>query len=319
MDRDQKINQLRGIINSNLLHLIDNDYVLWDLPYYPNIGDVLIWNGTEEFLKASGKKCLGRSSFRTCSFEDLSPNTIILLQGGGNWGDVWHEHHNFRKKVIERYPNNRIIIFPQTVFYKDKNKLIADAKIFGEHKYLTICARDKQSLFLLSSCFKNTLLLVPDMAFFIDLPQYKSSTKKVLLLKRSDKELSQHDSTLVKVLNRERNVDIHDWPTYERNLLIYTILYYGKKFFNLIDKYCHSNICSKWEDLYHYNIVRKYCLSLGVNFLKQYDKVYSTRLHTAILSVIIGKKVYFINNSYGKNKQFYDAWLSDLDLIEFYE
>lgn len=319
MDRDKKINQLRGVINSNLLHLIDNDFVLWDLPYYPNIGDVLIWNGTEEFLKSTGKKCLSRSSFRTFSFKELSPNTIILLQGGGNWGDVWHEHHNFRKKIVEHYPKNRIIIFPQTVFYNDQNTMIADAKLFAKHKHLTICARDKQSLSLLSSCFTNTLLLVPDMAFFIDLPLYKSITEKVLLLKRNDKELNHNDSTLTEIFNKEKSLDVHDWPTYEKSLFVYSLLYYSKEMLNWIDKYCHSNLCSKWEDFYHYNIVRKYCLSLGVKFLKPYSKIYSTRLHTTILSVLIGKKVYFINNSYGKNKQFYDAWLYDLDSIEYYE
>lgn len=36
----EKILQLKGYIEEALLPLIDNDYVLWDLPYHNNIGDL---------------------------------------------------------------------------------------------------------------------------------------------------------------------------------------------------------------------------------------------------------------------------------------
>lgn len=47
----EKKKQLRTIIEEKLTPLIDNDYVLYGLPYYNNIGDTLIWEGELEFLK----------------------------------------------------------------------------------------------------------------------------------------------------------------------------------------------------------------------------------------------------------------------------
>ena len=52
-------------------------------------------------------------------FPKLRENTIILLQGGGNWGDLWDRHQKFRLKVIQKYKNHRIIILPQSIYYKE--------------------------------------------------------------------------------------------------------------------------------------------------------------------------------------------------------
>ena len=42
---ESKINKLRALIFEKLVPLIDNDYILVDLPYHSNIGDILIWEG----------------------------------------------------------------------------------------------------------------------------------------------------------------------------------------------------------------------------------------------------------------------------------
>jgi exopolysaccharide biosynthesis predicted pyruvyltransferase EpsI len=51
--------------------------------------------------------------------------------------------------------------------------------------------------------------------------------------------------------------------------------------------------------------------------LSKYDYVFTTRLHGAILSLLLHKKFTFFDNSYGKNKGFYDTWLKDVDGIKF--
>ena len=40
---EKKVNELCSEIYQKLSLLIDNDYILVDLPYHSNIGDVLIW------------------------------------------------------------------------------------------------------------------------------------------------------------------------------------------------------------------------------------------------------------------------------------
>ncbi len=98
MENKFLVQQLREKIKNVLTPLIDNDYVYLDLPYYSNIGDTLIWEGTKEFLQTLPYKCLYYASKDTFHYRKLAQNVIILLQGGGNFGDLYRLHSEFRKK-----------------------------------------------------------------------------------------------------------------------------------------------------------------------------------------------------------------------------
>ena len=54
----------------------------------------------------------------------------------------------------------------------------------------------------------------------------------------------------------------------------------------------------------------------GIHFVNGYDIVYTTRLHVAILSVLLNKQVYFFDNSYGKNSALYNTWLLEFPNIK---
>ena len=92
-----------------------------------------------------------------------------MLHGGGNFGDLWRDMQEFRLKVIERYPENRIIIFPQSVHYENIFLIKEDARKMAMHEKMVICARDLSSYNILRENFLNKILLLPDMAFCIDL------------------------------------------------------------------------------------------------------------------------------------------------------
>lgn len=46
-----------------------------------------------------------------------------------------------------------------------------------------------------------------------------------------------------------------------------------------------------------------------------YSIVYTTRLHVLILSALLEKKIFLIDNTTGKLNSFYNTWLKDLDNI----
>ena len=80
------IETLRERIRDTLTPLIAHDYVLLDLPYYDNIGDMLIWEGTREFLKTLPYKCLYYASKDSFRYRKLPTEAIILLLGGAILG-----------------------------------------------------------------------------------------------------------------------------------------------------------------------------------------------------------------------------------------
>lgn len=320
MEFREKVDNLKDQIERQLFPLIDHDYVLWDLPYHSNIGDTLIWEGECAFLKKLPYKCLGYASNVTCTFPELSSDVIILLHGGGNFGDVWRKHQEFRLEVIRRYPHHRIIVFPQTVYYQDVTLMQEDARVMAEHPDLILCARDRVSYDLLKQHFRNRILLVPDMAFCIspdNLSKYRQSEKeRILFLKRTDKELS---STSVSIPGNGLPVDVRDWPSMEKRMWK---MFLFEKSLGLTLRFqkwgwkslyrCGSGVI----DWYAKRFLRLALVRKGVEFVSSYRYIYTTRLHVMILSVLLGKECTFFDNSYGKNSAFYDTWLKDLPGVQ---
>ncbi len=310
---------LRDCINRQLKPLIGSDYVLWDLPYYANLGDIFIWQGELDFLRTLPYKCVNYASKDTCSFPNLSASTIILLQGGGNFGDLYLAHQKFRNKVIETYPHNRIIMFPQSVWYEDECRIEEDVRVFATHKNLYLCARDQWSYKHMKKHFSdNNILLVPDMAFFIDearLIKYRNkSTAKKLYFKRLDKEYSIYAPLELGV-----GVDVHDWPTIEKESEVFSVVY---KIYSVAKKLKKLPITSKI--LYSLSdrlaiIIKDKLVRQGCEFLSPYSMVVTTRLHAMILSILLHKPIEYIDNTTGKLSAFVDTWLSELETIKKYE
>lgn len=295
---------LQGRIAEQLTALIDSDYIYLDLPYHSNIGDTLIWLGTDQFLKRLPYRCLGQHSISTFDFRPLPPDAIILLHGGGNFGDLWRKHQDFRLKVISTYVENRIIILPQTIFYASDDFLAKDVKELNQHPQLTICARDNQSAELLrKSGFVGQVLLLPDMAFCISREQLRAqksvTSKETMLLLRADKEAPR--GCAGKDIP-QTNIDVKDWPNQRTNRHIAI---------NYLRKYPASEADTLIQTQLYPLLV-----SEGVKFVSEYKMVYTTRLHVAILRLLLGLPVKIMDNSYGKNLNFYNTWLRESELID---
>ena len=320
MTFEEKINQLRGIIKEKITPLITGDYVLWDVPYYGNIGDILIWEGECQFLSSLSYKCLQSSASWTWRRKPLSPATVILLHGGGNFGDLWRSSQIFRMYIIENYPDNPIVMFPQSVWYNDSSLIKRDAAIMAKHKNLFLCARDSWSYEFMKKHFSaNHILLIPDMAFCIS--EIKLSTYRYgndcrkLYFKRIDKELDLN--TLINVTDE---VDIHDWPSLEKPDLKFLSFFWAGKLYRMMHKLKLSPIMySKLIDLYAYSIMRPDLVKRGCEFLRHYNHIITTRLHALILSVLLHKSVEYIDNTTGKLSAFVSTWLSDLNDVKSFK
>lgn len=308
--------KLESIIESKLLPLIDNDYILWDLPYHINIGDILIWEGELDFLAKTSYKMLDYGSSATVSFPEIDSNTIILLHGGGNFGDIYRSSQVFRNKVIENYPNNKIIVLPQTVYYSDKEILEKDMDIFSRHKNLFVCTRDRKSYQILSNYLnKNSILHLPDMAFCIEEKKLNKMQTKAgcgtLYMERKDGEIGP--------VNMNLNYDKkYDWPTFENTNIedfVFKVILKVNKELNY-NNYKFAKYVNQISNKLMNNYFRERYFNLGVGFIGEYEKIITTRLHGCILGVLLGKEVILLDNNYGKNSNFYLDWLSEYEKIK---
>lgn len=312
------IGRLRHIIDSEIKPLITDSYYLADAPYYHNIGDVLIWQGVCDFCKTLPGKNLGTSNIATFLFPDLPSDTTILLMGGGNFGDLWRIFQNFRLEVVRRYSHNRIVMFPQSVWYEDKSLILHDKAVFSTHHDLHLCARDQISYDFMKENFPECdIILVPDMAFFIDkalLQKYQRKTKpgRKLYLRRLDKEFDE--DTSLKLDNQD--YEVHDWPSFEKKDKFIWLserlqgLSYRTRYSQLL-----SSAAAQLADSFSQIAIRHRLVRKGMSFLAPYSEIVTTRLHTMILATLLGKKVEFIDNTTGKLSAFAETWLSDLNSV----
>lgn len=324
MNITEKITQLKNIINENLLPIIGKKCILLDAPYHINTGDLLIWKGTISFLEDNGINLIYTRSCDTFNFESISPDVTILLNGGGNFGDLWRYFQEFKLKIVSTYPNNRIIFLPQSVEYKDLSIAEKDSLIFSKHKDLFIFVRDTTSKEFINKYFSNKCILLPDMAFCINTNEIRNIAAKyhipenrILLVKRSDKESSSFD--IKKYVSG--NLESHDWPSFESMPSCYKKILKLRRLESIASRYICKHIAKyiqRIEDYYMSNICAPNIIKSGIMFLAPYNKIYTTRLHVAILSILLNKNdVVMIDNSYGKNKRFYEEWLYDLNTVKF--
>lgn len=123
----------------------------------------------------------------------IGEEDMIFGTGGGNFGNQYPASQKIRRDFVQRFPENKIIIMPQTIWYtgdeSGKEELKKDIELFANHKRLLLGVREENSKSFADKNFRNPSVLVPDMVLF-EKPYRtaeKEKTKAVLCL-RSDLE-----------------------------------------------------------------------------------------------------------------------------------
>ena len=303
-----KILQLRSLIQDRLTPLITHDYRYLMMCDHQNVGDTLIMKGEFDFLSTI-KSARCKEYTTMWSFENRHPaipkDDLLIMRGSGSFGDIWPTAPNFWKFVMKNYPKNSILFMPQTIHFDDESKLVEIADLINKHKKITLCVRDKESFDIAQKFFNCDSYLVPDMAFYMNIkfpsPPHGNNPRKTLLVKREDKE--HKPSALIDNLLNEKDITFSDWPTFN---------VFGK-----IEKFKQNLSVHKLYRLYDAfikHIYSTYIIKQGVNFLAPFSKVYATRMHAGILAMMMGKETVFLDNNYGKIRKLYETWLYDIDM-----
>lgn len=298
-----KILQLKSIIQDRLTPLITHDYRYLMMCDHQNVGDTLIMKGEFDFLSTI-KNARCKEYTTMWSFENrrpsISKDDLLIMRGSGSFGDIWPSAPDFWKFVMKNYPENPILFMPQTIHFDDESNLVEMADLINKHKKITLCVRDKESFDIAQKFFNCDSYLIPDMAFYMNVKfsntPHGNNPHKILLVKREDKE--RKTSVLIENLLKEKDIVVSDWPTF-------------KKFGGIerIKKKLFTHSLYKAYDFFIKKIYCPYIINQGVTFLMPFSNIYATRMHAGILSLMMGKETVFIDNSYGKLRKVYETWL----------
>lgn len=321
-----------------------------DYPDYFNLGDHLIGLATvfylTDILKTKINYVATIYNFSEELLEKKVGNAPIILQGGGNLGDLWSHHQLFRELIIEKYRDRPIIILPQCIYFANPENLNKAAAIFNAHPNLTLFVRDNYSYELACKHFSNCQVIkAPDMAFNLvgmPLPTFKFNPKRpILYLCRDDRELNQPFSpealeipNLVvqdwidssEWLYRGKFGELKEWYWRVPGSILFFREGWQRGGFANPQEWLHRY---KWERNHPYvgkfntlygSLTYGFSWSLmhtGIYQLLQSSLVITNRLHAHLLSLVLGIPNILLPNSYYKNESFYNTWTYQIPSSRF--
>lgn len=304
--------EFRGLIEKALIPLItghDQHICLLDVPDYPNVGDHLITLGELALLETAFPRA-------KCSFFDLSTYSaqcdplieqcsILLLQGGGNFGDIWPRHQQFRERIIRRFAHKRIIQLPQSISFSVPANIQSCAAIIADARDFHLFTRDTTSEAFARQHFDCPVYMVPDMAFCMpDLARLPASVEIMCLL-RADKEAVADHAAIKDIVAADAATHaVDDWneaaPSHTRRID------------DMLARITRSRPRVTWPvNRWMLRVRKRHAqqrLRIGISLLSAGRIVVTDRLHAHVLSCLLGIPHVVFNSLDGKVAAMYRTW-----------
>lgn len=133
--------------------------------------------------------------YRSCCFLDILENKLksedyIFFQSGYNTHDLGGEEDFMHKIVISRFPEQKMVMLPQTVFFHSKDREKESSVAYSKNRKMIFFARDRMSYQNACKMFPNLrVVLYPDIVTtLIGKYHFEGERKGVLICHRADGE-----------------------------------------------------------------------------------------------------------------------------------
>ncbi|MGK0256454.1 MAG: pyruvyl transferase EpsO [Arcobacteraceae bacterium] len=287
----------------NLIGNLSVSYI--DIPCHYNTGDLLIYLGTEAFFKDYSINVNYRALQSNININEIEKNDVILVHGGGNFGDLYLKHHRKREEFLSKFSHKKIIFMPQSIFFENETNIESTKIFFSQLSDVTLLVRDDES-YKIGLALTDNVLYMPDMAHSLhplieisEVSNINEPPTRILNLNRKDLESKTKNNLLVK-----RSFDWGDLCS-PSDLILNRLVNYSK-YLPLFKK----QVLKLWLNQVDYNV------NNAINFVELYDIVYTDRLHGFLISYLLGKQIYLLDNSYGKISRYQKKWFSPCSLIK---
>lgn len=299
--------RLQGMIHDCLKDYVSENepLAILDFPDIRNSGDSAIWLGEMAYLRDRYRKrpdyVSRMGDFSPDDLERVMPTGPIFIHGGGNFGDIWPAHQEFRERVLERFPNRQIIQFPQSLHYGSQERADVTARIIGRHKNFVLLVRDEESRDFAEKRFDCEVRLCPDMAFCIGALKPAAPEFPVLAMLREDLEKTGD-------LDRSAYPDVprEDWIT-ESPRRVRVSKAFGAASALLAFKPAEMRL--RKLDAAAHNRFRR-----GIRQISRARAIVTDRLHVHICSLLLGRPHAVLDNNYGKIRRFMATFSDGTDL-----
>ena len=318
------IDDMRRRIDDTLGPLLpkSGEIALLDYPRYSNVGDSFIWMGTQEYLHSRGLRIVPEIHARSCdngTLRRMVADRPIVLQGGGNFGDVHPVHQAFRAEILTTFPAQRIILCPQTFHYQDPSRIESDRRIYENHADLHLVWRDGVSFEQARKAFPGARhLMAPDMAYWMTVPSVAAKPRpagaavRILYQAHRDTPADRlYDLTQIASLGETTRLD---WGEAVGGLDIHKAwtlrISAMRKLLAWIDVHVGSALLPaaiRSDTAIHLKRSRTW-LAKAVECYSRFDVLLTNRLHGHILATLLRKPHVIVDTFYGKLDWYHESW-----------
>ena len=197
-------------------------------------------------------------------------NDIIIFQSGYTTTDLGGYADEMHRAVMKKIPYARMLMMPQTIFFKEKRNKNITSKIYNSTKNLLFLARDEVSYSMAKDMFPDIpVKLYPDIVTtMIGEKKYQFSRNNILMCCRNDSEKFYSDRELEQLSEKLKTISAVDRTDTTKNE-------FGKKIANNAEEYITTEV----EKYAHYKVI------------------ITDRYHGTILSLAAGTPVIIIKTN----------------------
>jgi exopolysaccharide biosynthesis predicted pyruvyltransferase EpsI len=284
----------------------DAPFSVLGFPDHGNVGDSAIALGTTAYFRehrgAVPSYVASLGDFSEAALRASVPEGPIFIHGGGNFGDLWPRHQDFREHLLQRLPDREIIQLPQSIHFADRGRVARAARVIASHGKFRLLVRDLVSYEFAQANFDCDVRLCPDMALFLGpLERAGAPEVDVLYLMRTDKERAQAVATgLAGHTSR-----VADWLMESR------VSVRAHKALGTVQAFRRGWPSPGGVRRARYDAAARARLVRGCRLLASGRVVITDRLHGHILSLLLDIPHAVLDNSYGKLGRFLDLWTAE--------
>lgn len=287
------------------------DVALIGFPLYPNAGDALIWLAQLALLARLGIRLRAIGELEVLDprgVDRLPKSTVVLLGGGGNFGDLWPRLQRNREQLLVAAKGRRVIQLPQSLHFDEPANVVPARAAIEAHGDVVLMWREEASHRAAQVLFPQTRsVLAPDVGWALG-PQPRPAAvrqdRPILCISRTD-----HEGGPLRALPLPtgRHVDwrVGPWGAVER-----AAAWRPVRMERRTGPYLGLRLRS--------SLVRRAAmtnLAAAVRLIARAGVVMSDRLHAHVLCTMLGVPHVMVDSRSGKVRSSIETWSSADPLV----
>lgn len=139
----------------------------------------------------------------------LAPDDIIVFQSGYTTQDLGGNHELMHRMVIDRFPDARIVMMPQTIFFQSEENRARTSRSYNQARNMLFLSRDQVSYEQALKMFPDvTNRLYPDIVTsLIGKYHFSHERQKILMCCRNDGEKFYSEDELHELREKLKAMD----------------------------------------------------------------------------------------------------------------